>query len=264
MASAVIGAPRISAALSSTGGVPELRSQQRRVQRQRSGEPMRRGRAGASPGRSARRRPIARARRATPGRSRGARRGRSGRGRASARRVAPSGPRRRGRERRMEPVVEADLDEPVQRRRRGARGRSIWALPSPAGFSTSTCAPAASASSASAGELVVGGRDDHDVGLEREQFVRIGATDALRWRSASARARSATDVGRADAADPGREARRRASCRSARIRRSRPAVRARCAHAYSLECAPMNSKSNGSSVAPAAAIACRVSAGLRA
>ena len=37
-----------------------------------------------------------------------------------------------------------------------------------------------------------------------------------------------------------------------------------CAHAYSLECAPMNSKSNGSSVAPAAAIACRVSAGLRA
>ena len=47
--------------------------------------------------------------------------------------------------------------------------------------------------------------------------------------------------------------------------RDRQPVRlARATHTYSLDCAPTKSKSNGSSVAPAAAIACRVSAGLRA
>ena len=53
------------------------------------------------------------------------------------------------RERRMEAVVEADLDESRRAARRRAISPSTCAVPSPAGFSTSTCAPASSACSAS-------------------------------------------------------------------------------------------------------------------
>src|SRR5690349_19779602 len=108
----------------------------------------------------------------------------------------------------------------------------------------------------------MGRRDDDDIRPERQQLVnvparppavgvdecdrtfgdRIGRADQLvGW----AEGRGSFTPDQAAADDP----------------HSQPSA---SAHEYSLDEAPTNSKSNGSSIAPAAAIACLVSAGLRA
>ena len=137
-----------------------------------------------------------------------------------ARRSAP--PRPRASMPGMEAVVEADLDAPARALGRRARPRRPARAPIPAGFSTSTCAPASSAAIAMLGELVVGGGDDDHVGLaaraavERRRRVaavpaaervgRVGSTSKQATSSSSAERLGAlaADQAAADDADPQR------------------------------------------------------------
>ena len=110
-------------------------------------------------------------------------------------------------------------------------------------------------------ELIVRGRDDDDVGLERRAARRASRTPSRRSSAASAAARVRADVV-APTSSSSPERTRRACGRSARSRRCRRAAAHRLMRTRSRS-RPANSKSNGSSVAPAAAIAWRVSLGSR-
>ena len=134
----------------------------------------------------------------------------------------------------------------------------------PAGFSTSTCAPASSALHASSASASCGVATIDDVGLELEQLVERGARAAAELAGERSR-RAGVDVVAAD--EP---VARRAPPPACRPISPQPTMPTRSeaapsdAHVYSTPKQPWNSKSNRSSGRRAAAIAWRVSSGRRA
>ena len=242
---AVVGHRRgSSAALSSTERLPELRPQQCRVERQRTGEPVREveqvhalvdelAAARTGPGR-----------RATRARSRAGRRDRSAHARASGRRGRPEWTSAAARasagwKRWLKPTF---TSLPVVRPQRASAARSAPSRARPA--SRRARARRLEDRSASGASRSCDVATIDDVGLER-RAARRGRARASAEVARRARRRVGDDIGAADQLVCRPERLCALAADQAAARRSRRAADPR--HAYSLAYAPPNSKSKTSS-----------------